>query len=364
MRRFLSKILFWVNILVAVLLGLSYLAVYVSPLYFWPISFLGLMYPVLFLLNLVFVIIWAIKLKPHVFLSLAMILLGWNFMGRYIQIEMPFKKKVATEAESFKVLTFNVRLFNRYNWRKDKEISHEIFEFIDRESPDVICVQEFFTRNKGELSEGEIVNHLKNTKYHYIKYTFSKPGSSNFGIATFSKFPIVKMGDILFDKTYNLCIFTDLVIHGDTVRVYNNHLQSIRFIKKDYEAIDSLKVGYNQEEINGMLDITHRLKWAFERRANQAEKIAAHIHLSPYPVIVCGDFNDTPVSYTYRVMRKNLNDAFVEAGSGFGNTYLGKFPSYRIDYILLDKRFKVSNYRTPKLNLSDHYPVLCRMTMK
>ena len=365
MKRFLSKALFQINILVAVILGLSYLAVFVNPQYFWPIAFLGLMYPLFLLFNIIFVIIWGIRLKPQIFLSLITIVLGWNFMGRYVQFEMPFlkKKEIVNEAKTFKVLTFNVRLFDRYNWAKDKETSHEIFEFIEKESPDIICFQEFFTRNKGELSESEIIKHLKNTQYHHIKYTLSKPGASSFGIATFSKFPIVRMGEILFKKTYNASIFTDLVIHGDTVRVYNNHLQSIRFLKKNYDFIDTLKVRYNQEEIDGILDITNRLKWAFERRANQAESIAAHVHRSPYPVIVCGDFNDSPVSYTYRIMRHDLNDAFVESGSGFGNTYLGKFPSYRIDYILLNKKFNVFNYRTPKLDLSDHYPVLCRMSL-
>jgi len=348
------------------LLGLSYLAVFVNPQYFWPIAFLGLLYPLFLLFNIVFVIVWAIKLKPQIFLSIIIIALGWNFMGRYAQFDIPFLKKkvVENEAKTFKVLTFNVRLFDRYNWAKDKETSHEIFQFIQKESPDIICFQEFFTRNKGELSEKEILDHLKKTNYHHIKYTLSKSGSSGFGMATFSKFPIAKMGEILFPKTYNLCIFTDLVIHGDTVRIYNNHLQSIRFHKKNYDFIDSLKIRYNQEEINGILDITNRLKWAFERRANQAESVAAHMRRSPYPVIICGDFNDSPVSYTYRTMRQNLNDAFVEAGSGFGNTYLGKFPSYRIDYILLDKKFNVFNYRTPKLELSDHYPVLCRMSLK
>lgn len=366
MRRFLAKTLFHLNILVALILGLSYLAVYVNPQYFWPIAFLGLSFPFFLLLNIVFVIIWAIKRKPQVFLSLIMIALGWNFMGRYVQIDIPFlkKKEVVNEAKTFKILTFNVRLFNRYNWSKDKEISHEIFNFIQKESPDIICFQEFFTRSKGELSESAIIEHLKDTKYHHIKYSLTKQGSSGFGIATFSKFPMVKMGEIMFPKTYNLCIYTDILINNDTVRIYNNHLQSIRFIKKNYEFIDSLKVRYNQEEINGIMDITNRLRWAFEQRATQAEAIAAHAHRSPYPVIVCGDFNDTPVSYTYRVMRQNMNDAFVESGSGFGNTYLGKFPSYRIDYILLDKRFAVLNYRVPKLNLSDHYPVLCRMSMQ
>ena len=366
MRQFLKKALFQINIIVAVLLGLSYLAVFVNPQYFWPIAFLGLLYPLFLLFNIVFVIVWAIKLKPQVFLSFVMIALGWNFMGRYAQFDVSLlkKKEVINEAKTFKVLTFNVRLFDRYNWAKDKETSHEIFQFIQKESPDIICFQEFFTHSKGDLSEKEIVDHLRKTNYHHIKYTLSKTGSSGFGIATFSKFPIAKMGEILFPKTYNLCIFTDLVVHGDTIRIYNNHLQSIRFHKKNYDFIDSLKIRYNQEEIKGVLDITNRLKWAFERRANQAESVAAHVRLSPYPVIVCGDFNDSPVSYTYRTMRQKLNDAFVESGSGFGNTYLGKFPSYRIDYILLDKKFSVFNYRTPKLELSDHYPVLCRMSLK
>jgi endonuclease/exonuclease/phosphatase family metal-dependent hydrolase len=351
---------------VAALLGFSYLSVYITPQYFWPIAFFGLLYPLLLIFNLVFIVIWAIQLKPQILVSLITVLIGWTFMTRYVQFEIPFIKKKETliTQNSFKVLSFNVRLFNRFNLNNDRETSQEIFSFIENESPDIICFQEFFTRNQGELSESEIIKHLQNTNYHHIKYTLSKPGASSFGIATFSKFPIVHMGEILFPKTYNLSIYTDVIIHGDTVRIYNDHLQSVRFLKQNYDFIDTLKLRYTREEINGILDITNRLKWAFERRAIQAETIAANIHNSPYPVIVCGDFNDSPVSYTYQTMHKNLKDAFVEAGTGLGITYLGKFPSYRIDYILFDKKFKVVNYRIPKLKLSDHYPVLCRMSVR
>jgi Metal-dependent hydrolase len=365
LKHLLSKIFFRINIVAAALLGFSYLSVFINPQYFWPIAFFGLLYPFLVLLNLIFVIVWAFRLKPQVFLSLITIAIGWTFIIRYVQFEIPFikKKEVPISSNSFKILTFNVRLFNRYNWAKDPETSHEIFSFIEKEMPDVICFQEFFTRSKGELSEEEIIKHLKNTKFHHIKYSLTRTGTSGFGIATFSRFPIVGMGEILFTKTYNLCIYTDMVVHGDTIRIYNNHLQSVRFLKQNYAFIDTLKIRYSQEEINGILDITNRLKWAFERRATQAEAIAAHVKRSPYPAIVCGDFNDSPVSYTYQTMNKNLNDAFEEAGTGIGNTYLGKFPSYRIDYILLNKKFKVYNFFTPKLNLSDHYPVLCRLSI-
>jgi endonuclease/exonuclease/phosphatase family metal-dependent hydrolase len=365
LKPILSKILFRLNIVAAALLGLSYLAVYVNPQYFWPIAFMGLMYPYLVIINIVFAIIWAIRLKPQIFLSLGIILVGWFFIIRYVQIENPFKKKEQAIAQkSFKILSFNVRHFNRYKWLKNRDISSEIFQFIEKESPDIICFQDFFTRYTGELSENEIAKRLGKTKYYHIKYRFSDPKASSFGIATFSKYPIVHKGEILFENSYNLSIYTDILMQDDTVRIFNNHLQSIRFLKQNYDFMDTLKLKYNQGQVNGIVDIAKRLKWAFEQRATQAEAIAAQIHRSPYPVIVCGDFNDSPVSYTYQIIHKNLKDAFVEAGSGFGNTYLGKFPSYRIDYVLHDKKFSVFNYRTPKLDLSDHYPVLCRMFKK
>lgn len=365
MKRFLAKILFPINVVIATLLGISYLAVFVNPQYFWPIAFMGLMFPYLILFNLLFAIIWAIKLKPQFFLSFGMIAVGWFFITRYVQISIPFKKKDESSAQnSIKLLSFNVRHFNRYKWVKNRDISNEIFQFIEKESPDIICFQDFFTRNAGELSEPEIEKRLSKTQYYHIKYRYSNSKTSSFGIATFSKFPIIKKGEILFENSYNLSIYSDVLMNGDTVRIFNNHLQSIRFLKQNYDFIDTLKLEYNHGQVEGIVDIAKRLKRAFEQRATQAEAIAAYIHRSPYPVIVCGDFNDSPVSYTYQIIHKNLNDAFVEAGSGIGNTYRGKFPSYRIDYILHDKIFNVINYRSPRLDLSDHYPVLCRMTKK
>jgi endonuclease/exonuclease/phosphatase family metal-dependent hydrolase len=363
LKRFIINILFRVNILVTALLLLAYLAVYINPHHFWPIAFLGLAYPFLLILNLLFVFIWAIRLKVQVFLSLIAILAGWVFIARYAQFELPFVKKEEPHKveNSFKVLSFNVRLFNRYNWLKDKKAFQEIFSFIEKESPDIICFQEFFTKDK--ISEAEIKKKLAGTSYCYIKYTSQRP-NSNFGIATFSKYPIVNGGCLLFEKTYNLCIYTDIKIGEDTVRVYNNHLQSIRFLKRHYELVDSLKFPYSQKQFHGIWDITTRLKLAFKLRAMQAEIVAVHLKRSPHPVIVCGDFNDTPVSYTYQTIRHNLRDAFEEAGSGLGHTYLGRFPSYRIDYILFDNSFGAANYRSPKLELSDHYPVICRMYKK
>ena len=282
-------------------------------------------------------------------------------MVRYVQINLPFfKKPVVTSANgSLKILTYNVRSFDYYKWSRFSDATNDIFAFILKESPDIICLQEFYTREKGSLTEPNIQAVLKRTKYSHIKYITGKNHVSNYGIATFSAYPIIGKGEILYWKTFNLSIYTDIKVGNDTFRIYNNHLQSIRFAKPDYEALDTIT--YDQKELKGIIGITKRLKKAFMIRAKQAEYIAAHISTSPYPVIVCGDFNDSPISYTYQTISKNLNDAFIEAGTGMGKSYFGVFPSYRIDYILHSKSFSVYQYRSPKFDFSDHFPIICEM---
>lgn len=365
MRAFLSKILFRVNIVAALFLLLSYVSVFVSPQLFWPIALLGLAYPFLLLINLAFIVLWLVNWEKQFLLSFLAIALGYTFFFRIIQIHLPWNSaKKPNTHEAFKVLSFNVRLFNIYNSASNKNDGYEIIKFTERESPDIICFQEFYTRQKGKYSEAELFKHLPKNKYHHVKYTFSKKGVSNFGIATFSKYPIVSRGEVPFKNTYNACIYSDLKINDDTIRVYNNHLQSVRFLRQNYDFIDTLKIEYNSRNFIGFLDITYRLMQAYLKRAQQTDIIAAHIKLSPYPVIVCGDFNDSPVSYTYQKIHYNLYDAFMESGTGFGNTYLGKFPSFRIDYILHSKTLTSHNYRSPKLELSDHYPVVCTISAK
>ena len=362
MKNFLIKFLFQANIVFGALLVLTYLSVYVSPQHFWPGAFLGLLYPLILLINIAFIIFWACRLSKGFLLSFIIVAAGWWLMVRFVQVNLPFTKKVAPSSENkpIKILSYNVRLFDYYKWSRESDASNDILAFINKESPDIICLQEFYTREKGNLTEQKIQAQLKGAKYSHIKYIVRKK-VSNYGIATFSAFPIIAQGEILFGKTFNLSIYTDILVGKDTFRVYNNHLQSIRFIKPDYELMDSLKLIYDQKELKGFFGITKRLKKAFIIRAKQADYLAAHIRTSPYPVIICGDFNDSPFSYTYQRISKNLNDAFIEAGSGFGKSYFGIFPSYRIDYVLHSKKFITTQYSSPKLGYSDHLPILCKI---
>ena len=198
---------------------------------------------------------------------------------------------------------------------------------------------------------------LSNTNTN-IWNTISKPNQEeSHGLATFSKYPITSTKPLHFENTTNFSIQTDIDINGKHIRIFNNHLESIRLQKENYNFIDSLEFKNDQERRKGIYDIFSKLKHAFANRSYQAQTIGRHIKNSPFPAIVCGDFNDTPISYVYRTVKGDLKDSFIESGGGFGGTYNGNLPSFRIDFIFHDKSFESFNHKRIKVNYSDHYPI-------
>jgi endonuclease/exonuclease/phosphatase family metal-dependent hydrolase len=179
-----------------------------------------------------------------------------------------------------------------------------------------------------------------------------------YGIVTFSKYPIIRKGEIIHPGSSSLSIYTDVLIRKDTFRIYNNHLQSFRLKKMERSFIEEITDPTDKETMGDVKDISVSLKKGFVRRALQAQVVKDHINRSPYPVIVAGDFNDTPVSYAYRKIRKGLNDSFVSSGYGAGFTYKGNYPPNRIDYILYDKAFTNSYFEIIRIKYSDHYPIV------
>lgn len=343
----------------------SYIAPYADPKKFWLFAFFGLAYPYLLLANMIFLIWWIIRWNKLYWLSLACILLGWMNMKHLFH----FGAKESDTTGGIKILSYNVRLFDLYNWTHNKGTRNKIFSFLKEESADILCLQEFFQGDSGYYETLDTLVDITPSKNHHIEYTLSRRKKDHWGIATFSRYPIVNKGKITFKtRSNNVCIFSDLEINGDTVRVYNVHFQSIHFGYADYNFIDALK------EKNDTLDaedieiasknILRRLKRAFIKRAEQTDKVLEHIAACKYPVIVCGDFNDTPFSYTYHSFSKNLQDAFMQSGSGIGSTYLGTFPSYRIDFIFYSNHFKSSGFEVLPEKLSDHSPTRCYLSLK
>jgi endonuclease/exonuclease/phosphatase (EEP) superfamily protein YafD len=362
LRRFINRIFFYFNILAGIALLLSYLSTYVSPAKIWVLAFFGLAYPYILLVNILFMLVWVIMLKKEFLISFIAILIGINNLNNFLPLRLGktnTKGYIKESPHQIKILSYNVRLFNIYEWLSDPGTNQGILNFIKSEHPDIICLQEFYTSSKKNYQPERIKNFLLETPYNYIHYSFKNGKNSGYGIATFSRYPIVKQGTISFEKTTNEAIFTDILINKDTVRIYNNHLQSVQLKRSNYSFLDTLKLKYDDQQIREIRDISLRMKTAYILRSRQVDAISDHIKSSPYPVIVCGDFNDTPVSYSYRKMRKGLKDAFISSGQGTGSTYQGIFPYFRIDYIFHDKHFKPLLFEKVEARLSDHYPILC-----
>ena len=332
---------------------------YISPEYFWILAFFGLAFPIFLLVNIVFVIYWFAQFRIQASFSLIAILLGAKTCLGFLQIDF---KSESVSNNDIKIMSYNSMLFDLYNWKKNNESRNIILTSLAEENPDILCLQEFYTsEEKGDFNNIDTVTGLLNAKNHHVEYTTTLRGNDHWGVATFTKYPIIKKGKIEFNTSANnICIYTDVIIKTDTIRLYNMHLQSIRFSKADYKFIDQVKndTTDTKDELEKSKNILRRLKRAFVKRVVQADVINTHISNCRYKIIVCGDFNDTPASYVYNTIRGNLKDAFIESGSGFEQTYAGKFPRFRIDYILHSQEFKSKNYHHLTETLTDHYPIV------
>ncbi len=357
-RSVFRIVVIWLNYLSVALLLFSYLAPFVSPRIFWPLAFFGISYPILLIINLLFVIYWLLAWRMRFLYSFVAILLGLNILNGYVQLN--FKKTPVNSKHKLKIMSYNTKLFDLYNWSHNLETRSKIFDLLKSEAPDIVCMQEFYNSDKGHFRNLDTLVKFQKAKYSHVEYQVTLRGTDHWGMATFSSYPIVNRGQIDFNTFgNNSCMYTDIKVDDDTIRVYNVHLQSIHFSNNDYKFMEALMDIKDLNEFKGSRSILRRLKWAFKRRAGQAEIIETHIASCHYPVIICGDFNDTPASYTYHMLSKGMNDAFLETGNGFGRTYYGKFPSFRIDYILHSKDIQTWDFKTIITELSDHYPITC-----
>jgi len=355
-----SKTMLLLNILAIGSLLLSYTAPYISPELFWPVAFFGLAYPYILLVNFIFIIYWTMKSRKYFLLSFIAILLGWNNLTRIVQFNGDSAENA--QHEGLKITSFNVRLFDLYNWQNNLKTRDGILNFLSDNQPDIVCFQEFFYSEQDFFPTLDTIPIALGTPHYYVEDSrYVKAARQHFGTATFSKYPIVNKGKIKFDLPGNCSIFTDMLINGDTIRVYNIHLASVHFIKKDYENLDDPTLEASKISIS-------KIKQAFILRAQQADRIADHIKACPYPILLCGDFNDTPISYAYKKISKNLSDAFVISGSGIGATHKGfiknaiaKHLSFRIDYIMHSPELNSASFVREKADLSDHYPIHCKI---
>ncbi|MFA5328875.1 MAG: endonuclease/exonuclease/phosphatase family protein [Prolixibacteraceae bacterium] len=347
MKQFLIYILLLLNLIAVIALGISSASVFLSPEKIWYAALLGMAYPYLLVINLVFIVLWPFIRPKYTLISLIVILAGYNHLQNYVQFSGQ-----KTQEKGVKIISYNVKYFMGSSDVPSKENADKIMNYLRQNNADIICLQEV-RLNKRQIFDISNIN-LPQINHLQLAHTSYAGGQ-----LTMTRFPILNMGEIRFKNSGNIIIFTDVLINPDTVRIYNCHLQSYRLRPNEINSIDSIEFENNPKTKAKLKILGSKFKSAIIKRAEQAATLREHLNQCRYPVIVCGDFNDTPVSYTYRTVRGDLKDSFAESGKGTANTYNGKLPSFRIDYILYSQKFSSYNFEVSNFNCSDHYPISC-----
>ena len=351
--KYINHIVFIINVFALLALLGSYLAPYISPAVLWPIAFLGLAFPLIFIINFCFVFYWLLQWDIRIWYAIAVLLLGSFHIYHFIQFGT---KKTEQKNNRINIISFNTHNFGVYE--SDNIYDSSVFFNVLRDlNPDIMCFQEFVDI-KTDVDTKMYKQLFKEYKHLYkVNVNDNDSNPTGYSVSIFTKYKILESGLVeRVNAGVNCTIYCDLVTDKDTIRVVNTHLKSISFQQKDFETISELKNGDNQSKVDftSVKGIFARLKYAFVSRSKQVDIIKNFIDYSPYKVIICGDFNDSPTSYSYNMLRGDKKDAFVESGSGVSPTYIGKMPNFRIDYILCDNAFQVFNYKPQKLNFSDH----------
>ncbi|MDD4645686.1 MAG: endonuclease/exonuclease/phosphatase family protein [Bacteroidales bacterium] len=360
MHKALRRILFIIYLFTVLPLAACYLSQWVSPATVWPLAFFGLLFPALIAIQFAFAVIFLSFRSKACIIPVILIIALWGSIANTFQIPMPGNSDPAYK-NKIHVMTYNVKLFDIVRWSGIKDQGEKILAYTAGVKPDILCFQEYAVQGTGKFSSEYIKSQLSFLPFSVEEFNFSSPGRKQ-GLAIFSRYPIIRSGHEHFTDTKNLMLYADLLFGTDTIRVYNNHLESIHFDRDEFQWIDTTT---NKSRIprDKITEISRRMRGAYIKRASQADQVRASIDGSPYKVIVCGDFNDTPISYTTHKIGSNLYDSFRSGGRWLGITFPNLKAPLRIDYILHSREMGSSDYQISKVKYSDHRPVSCRIAL-
>lgn len=357
----LKYLVLTINVLVALLLLLSTLAPVTSPFDFVIISYLGLGFPILLFINVCFFILWLVFLKWKYFvIQLVILLFCWNSINTYIPLNSPSKD---IPEKSFKIMSYNVRGFD---WLTgDEARNNPIFSYMANSGADIICMQEFAVEEKKDkdkiISLEELDGFLEEYPYRTIIRLGDTINSCMYGLACYSKFPIEKVARIPIESAFNGAGMYEIKIGKKSLTIVNNHLESNRLTAEDKVLFKELVVDKNRKKLDAVTQtIRSHLDPAFKTRATQANIIADCIRIQREKtdaMIVCGDFNEPPISYAYETIKGNFLDAFKYTGRGVGITYHEDGFYFRIDYIMHSLNLQAYNCTVGDVKYSDHYPI-------
>jgi len=378
LRKLIIRSFAVINIIVAVLFLLGCYAKLFNPANWWFIGLFTLAAVYLFFILFIFFIIWLLVQPKLSLIFIVVIILAWRPIQNIIPFRLSSTFTVKKPANTLRVMSWNVAQFNILEDKKHPEVRKQMLALINKYQPDIACFQEMVAGDKPvdlttpyyhrfrfyPLTNFVDSLHFPNYFYGY-NYKEDFLDSQHFGILILSKYPLINRHAVMkYPYDYNSIFqYADMVKDGDTFRIFNVHLQSLKFTPTNLNYIDSPSLE-SREDIERSQSVLGKIKVGFLKRKAQAELVKVEIDSSPYRIILCGDFNDVPNSYAYATIGGSLQNAFVEKGSGIGRTFSGISSTLRIDNIFVDDAFTVEQFTKINKKLSDHYPVITDLQLK
>jgi endonuclease/exonuclease/phosphatase family metal-dependent hydrolase len=333
-------------------------APYLNPVSWWFISWLGFTFPVLLILMVISILFWLFWKPRYSLLLLLVLLAGWKNISVFYAFHFSTDFNYEKPAGVLRVVTWNVARFIeiKKNNNAGSQIRSKMMEQLLDQDADILCLQEFHSSGLNDYYDN--ISYIrKKLRYPFFYFSYDEDGSKQYySSIIFSRLPIIDSGIVYYPSPsfHEPLMHADIKFNGDTVRVFTTHLQSVQFKKRDYQRINEIK-NYEDSLVSNSKTIFSKLRKGIEKRSIQANVIKDELRQSRYPVIFCGDFNDVPNSYTYFTIRGNMQDAFLEKGSGMGRSFTSISPTLRIDYILASKDLSVLQFDRIKKKYSDHY---------
>ncbi len=375
-RIFTKKVFIIANIVVALFFFIGCYAGVLFAKEWWFIGFFTLSAFYLLIILLLFFIFWLVAKSNWSLLFLGVLLFCYNHIIKIIPFRADTSFTIEKKEDAIRVMSWNVAQFDVMNYRKSHYIHDKMISLVNEYQPDIACFQ--------EMVAGDSVIDQDNDYYHkfsfysivdfelsmhfpdeYYSYNWKEDylAYQHFGIIIFSKYPIVNRHTIAtYPYDYNSIFqFVDVVKNTDTLRVFNIHLQSLKFSNANLKYIDNPTIE-SGTDVRKTKSVLSKFKLGFIKHQEQADRVKEEINKSPYPVIICGDFNDVPNSYAYEIIGKGLQNAFEEKGVGLGRTFTGIAPTLRIDNIFIGPQYQVSQFIRVNKKLSDHFPIIADIT--
>lgn len=362
-RRITKRFFIISNIAVALLFLGSCYGYMVDPQKFWFISLLALASFYFLLLLLGFIFFWLVANPRYSLISIITLLFAWVPLKHLVKIRISHEFSVKKASNTLRVMSWNVEHFKVGEHKTHPEKKLQMIGLINRYNPDVACFQEMVASDKNPEAINTIEGFVKdlNMPYYYYSYNsrldFDK--DHRFGIIIFSKYPLVNKMTVSYNpNNYNSIFqYADLVKDGDTFRIFNAHLQSMKFSDENRRYIEDPEID-EEQNFKESISILKKLKNGLAERKEQSIRLKKEMNESPYPLIACGDLNDVPNSFAYKTIGRDLKNAFAEKGAGIGRTLSHTSPTLRIDNIFTDQRFLIEQYVRVNKKISDHMPII------